>query len=130
LSAFTDWELWLRLAPHYQFAYLPEPLLLVRYLPVSISTNEVGQRRAFEGLLALYPPRATAHREIRAQSLFAAGDRRCQAGELVAGRRRLWQAARLRPGNGLYWLAWAGTLFGRRAYGGLMRRLGFGYDRQ
>jgi hypothetical protein len=130
LSAFTDWELWLRLAPHYHFAYIPDPLLRVHYLPVSISTDEHGQQRAFERLLALYRPGDRAYREILAQSLFAAGDRRCQAGETPAGRKNFWRAVRMNPGNLIYWVAWLATLFRARGYSRVMRGLGFSYDRR
>jgi glycosyltransferase involved in cell wall biosynthesis len=48
LSYIEDWDMWLRLAKHYQFAVIKEPLLYYRERSSSVSKNWEGMKQSFE----------------------------------------------------------------------------------
>lgn len=103
LHGSPDYELWLRLAPHTAFAYLPEPLLLYRVhagqMSGKVRRMELGALLAIEKAQA----RPTAAGALRADWLLAIGRRKCAAGEPGHGVRELVGAACRRPGDLAAW---------------------------
>lgn len=103
LHGSPDYELWLRLAPHTDFAYLAEPLLLYRVHEGQMS----GKVRRMErgALLAVQKARARpgSAQARPADWLLAIGRRKCAAGEPGRGLRELAGAVARRPGDAEAW---------------------------
>ncbi len=124
-----DWELWLRIAAHYQFRYVDLPLVTVCFTPGSLSTSQEALLKDFELLLEKHGASSQVGEALRAQYLFARGDAACHSGDFSAGQADLFQALNRRPWNGAYLASALATLLGPRGYAKVMRRLGGGYVR-
>ncbi|MEK7480994.1 MAG: glycosyltransferase [Patescibacteria group bacterium] len=48
LYGMQDWELWIRIAKQWEFAYVPRKLVITHYSPFSISTDRKGRLKAKE----------------------------------------------------------------------------------
>ena len=98
LRGSPDYELWLRLAPLTEFAYIPGPLLAYRVHGGQMSAGrremELGALLALEKAAAKSPQLAVREREAW---LRACGMRRCLAGLPGRGRRELLGALVRRP---------------------------------
>jgi glycosyltransferase involved in cell wall biosynthesis len=127
LSRFQDWDLWLRLAQHYEFAHVPQPLVNVYVTEGSLSTNLDAFWDALEIILHKHKDQGRAGQALRRHYQFATGDVMCQTGNYEEGKQRLWRAARQSPFNLTYWEAAFFTLFGEAFYKMMMARLKIGY---
>jgi glycosyltransferase involved in cell wall biosynthesis len=104
LAGAPDYDLWLRLAPHTQFALVDEPLLLYRIHPGQMSGDGRAMHEA--SLVALDKLAARDPEVVRAEAAayaFGRGMRLQLAGRPGGGRREFIAALRVRP---VYPLAW------------------------
>ena len=103
LPRLQDWEFWLRLARHYRFTWVAQPL--VRLLPGSdrISSNPQALPAAVQHILEKHGGANTA--ELDAHCHFILGDYHLWQGQLQLGRAHFWQAVHLSPTTLLYWIA-------------------------
>jgi glycosyltransferase involved in cell wall biosynthesis len=115
-----DYDLWIRIARHFELAYLREPLLLYRLHPASGS-----KKMAVMFEQELYVIRKALHSDAGWQERFgkqAVADRlfellavaaylQFDAGNLVRARDYLSQALRLRSSDRYYRLLWLATWF-------------------
>lgn len=74
LASVHDWELWLRLAEHYEFILVPKAQILYRVMSGSISSNlsrqEMNLRRVVDDALARSPQRLLPHRRASLTNLY------------------------------------------------------------
>jgi hypothetical protein len=116
LPRFQDWDLWLRLAQHYDFQYIDQTLLRTHFTPESISANWESLAPAFERLMHTH---ATGHphgRYLVAHYWYALGSRACYYKQYDPGLSLLLRAVLLCPRNSHYWLTLLAALAGGRAY--------------
>jgi hypothetical protein len=104
LGGAPDYELWLRLAPHTQFAFIDEPLVLYRIHAAQMSSSSEAMQRANLVVLEKF---AASNPELvrRYGSVFAAarGMRLQLAGEPGRGRSDLLAALRRNPSSAFAW---------------------------
>jgi hypothetical protein len=124
LPRLQDWELWLRLAPHFQFASLPRTLVRLYASPDSLSASAAGLQEAVQ---IIQQKHAAGSPELAAHCRFILGSLHLHAGRTPAGRAELRQAVRLRPLTLAYWLAWLAAALHPALYHLAARQLGCGY---
>jgi glycosyltransferase involved in cell wall biosynthesis len=123
LRGSEDYELWLRLAPDVEFAYVPAPLLLYRSHEHGLSRDRPWMERS--GLVA----RSTAlarHPGVPVDPgvLRAIGIARCIAQMPGGGRRELMRAVAAAPFDLMAWKWLAASLLGARTVARLRRGRG------
>jgi glycosyltransferase involved in cell wall biosynthesis len=121
LTAFEDWDMWLRIALQYEFDYVPEHLVMIRVHSASIQKQV---QRMKTGILAFFdkvltdPTLAAAarpvRRRVRSLACFVLGRACCNGGELGLARRYLLQSVWHYPLQGRAWALLAVTLLGPR----------------
>ena len=116
LGGSPDYELWLRLAPHVEFAYVAQPLLLYRVHPGQMSASlramEESALVALEKAAGRQPELLRAH---EADLLRAVGMRRCRGGLPGRGRPELLRSLARRPADLRTWRWLARSLLPQRA---------------
>jgi len=127
-----DYELWLRLAPHTQFAWVEKPVVIYRVAPTSLSHGAVfnaqGRILALESALQRNPGLGV-HPELEgdgmeAWKLFWLGHSQLRDGVEDCGMSALWRSIRIRPSNGLAW-AWLAISFLRPSWQRRLRRFAY-----
>ena len=116
LERFQDWELALRLATCFEFAYVDEPLVITHHTLGNISSNDSAAPRALETILDKHRHELARHPAALAKFQARLGHSKCRIGHLSEGRAHLLYAVKLRP---LFWSGWVGlllTFFGRSVY--------------
>jgi glycosyltransferase involved in cell wall biosynthesis len=97
LPCFEDWELFIRLAEHYRFEHLDEPLLLAFDTPRSVNKSSHRLRAtAVERILERHRETIAADPGVHAAFLFHIGHHLCLGDEFVRGRNLLGQSVRVR----------------------------------
>lgn len=127
MPRFQDWELWLRIAKHYHFQYIDEPLVSLYFTPRSISANQRALAEAFELILLKHAADVQANPHLWAHIKYAKGDLLYQSGELSKGKEQLFQAVRLSPYNLVYRLAALLSFCGPKVYTKIVKLLGISY---
>lgn len=118
LPALVDWELWLRVAEHYEFRYVDEPLVTAHVRADSISRMDDRKVRARERIVRKHRDRFP--RKQLARQLFWVGHGCLKVGRPTAGRRYLTEA--MRTDWRLRYLAAAVlSVFGSRWYSAVIR---------
>jgi glycosyltransferase involved in cell wall biosynthesis len=125
LSRFQDWDLWLRIAQHYEFMYNPHVLVNIYRMEESLSTNQAALWEAFAIIVPKHKGRPA--RRLQAHSQFATGHIKCQRDDLENGRKRLWRAVKLSPFTLRYWETALLALFGGDLYKKAVKYLKIGY---
>ena len=124
LPRLQDWELWLRLAPHTHFAYLPQAGVRLHASPDSLSASAQG---LWEAVQIIQEKHAARSPELSAHCNFILGTLHLHAGRTAAGRGALRQAVRGSPLTLVYWLAWLTAALHPALYRLTESRLGFRY---
>jgi len=96
LPSFQDYDLWLRIARKFHFAYVREPLLKYFVHRDKIWTNSKALTEGLELMLRKYG-RSAAFRHKCSVYYLALGVQHCEADQFSAGRKALMKAARLNP---------------------------------
>jgi glycosyltransferase involved in cell wall biosynthesis len=73
LPRLQDWELWIRIAKHYLFRYIPKPLVLTYYQKESITAHHDALIRAFELILRKHRDDFERDKNVLAQAYFTVG---------------------------------------------------------
>ena len=110
LSRFQDWDLWLRIAQQYQFAYLTAPLVTTYVAPARISDDAGALETAFARLVSKHAGSLPYGYEIVAQQRYALGLatwRRAGARQSLG---MILRAIALSPATSVYWVAAARAL--------------------
>lgn len=124
LPRLQDWEFWLRLAPHFSFAWIDQPLVRVYAAGERISSAAQALPAVLQTILEKHTgPAAT---ELVAHCHFILGDFYMQQGKLHSARAHLWQAVRASPTTLLYWLAGLAAMH-PTLYNWLLGQAGFRY---
>ena len=97
LPCFEDWELFVRLAAHYRFEHVPEPLVVAHDTPQSINKSSSGLRAAaLERILEKHREAIERDPETHADFLFHVAHHRCLGGSFDRGRKLLGESLRVR----------------------------------
>lgn len=100
LLRLQEWELWIRLAETYRFAYIHEPLVISRYQPESITANYQALVTSFELILERHRRIFDRDGDRLARLLAIFGRHLLSSPETFGqGRDYLWRAATLKPTN-------------------------------
>jgi glycosyltransferase involved in cell wall biosynthesis len=86
LPALEDWEMSLRLAKHYHFKYINEPLLRYYIQPDSLSRNKSAMVKSYRLILEKYPEDFKRDKRLLAKHYLRLGHFLCSSGELSQGR--------------------------------------------
>jgi glycosyltransferase involved in cell wall biosynthesis len=119
VAGHEDYDLWLRLARHEKFAYVPRPLTIYREHSTNMSRNVFSMHRTFLEVLqktlrgdpSLW--RVAGKQAVRQRLFdlsFNVGYQVFQQGNVSGARGFFWQAAWLRPTHPHIWLLWLSTL--------------------
>jgi len=110
-----DWEIWIRLAEHYNFNYVEEPL--VRYFEHKDSLSAQPDRlvAGYKKLWAKYGIERQK-RWIRTLHYFRLGHRLCYYGAMRVGREYLLKAILTQPWQIKYSIAYLLSLLGQKFY--------------
>jgi glycosyltransferase involved in cell wall biosynthesis len=97
LPGTQDRDMWIRLAKHFEFDFVPE-VLVWHHIHGNQITSNLGQKlEARELLLAKYRADLESHPDIMANYLWRLGMLCCADGRHDKGRRFIWQAIRRQP---------------------------------
>lgn len=111
-----DWELAIRLAKHYPFHLIDEPLVIAYETAGNISSDDAAGCQALQLILAKHNDIFQENPRIMCTHLFKIGHAKCLQGNIVAGRREIMRALKFWPWRGKAWMALLVTLFGAQAY--------------
>lgn len=99
LPRLQDWELVIRLAKHYNFKFIDEPLLVAYYTPDSITANCKVHIKALEMILAKHFEDFAKDKKILAKRYFYLGELSYLYGEPQKGKNYYLKAVKLNPLN-------------------------------
>ena len=117
IERLEDWDLALRIARTYDFAFVDQPLILSHW-----SANGVNNRQDPKGMYRILSKHLDgffAHCPRRgAEWFWRVGDDLLKGGDALVGRKALWTSIQL-SAKSYVLLAWLGSLLGSRAYANL-----------
>ena len=119
LPAGQDYDMWIRLAKHYQFDYVREPLVLYRVHDKRITTDPHRKLRATKLLHTKYSKElitSLKHRKILGSWQFSLGVRYCKCGDLMRGKKELVKAIANDPFSILYYATLFASFFGSTVF--------------
>jgi len=112
-----DLDMLIRISRRFHFHHIPEPLLNYNVTADSVTARgEAEGIRTQEALFDKYLDDLRRNPALLAKRAYWIGSFHMRKGEAAKGRAFLAKAARARPGNPRYLLAWLLSLLGRRAY--------------
>ncbi|HKV45980.1 MAG TPA: glycosyltransferase [bacterium] len=121
LATSEDWELYLRLAEHFEVDFVPEIVVRIRtHRGVRLGDRIDEARRVEELVLARYGQRM--RRGLRGFYLRKIGGKLCRTGAMRQGRARILEAIGLAPLHPLAYVQYGISLLGGRAYERIHRR--------
>ena len=126
LSAGQDWDMWIRLAKHYQFDYVNEPLVLYRVHEKRISTNPYAHMQATKLLFKKFSTdlnTSVNHRKILGYWHYGFGRICCECGDIGKGRKEFMKAIVKDPYSVVYYIRLFASFFGQTIYKPLRRLL-------
>jgi glycosyltransferase involved in cell wall biosynthesis len=116
MPRFQDWELAIRLAKHYPFHLIDEPLVIVHETAGNISSDDAAGWRALELIIEKHHDIFQENPRILCNHLFKIGHAKCLQGNVVAGRSDILTALKFWPWRVKAWMALFASLFGVRVY--------------
>ncbi|MCZ7554737.1 MAG: glycosyltransferase [Anaerolineales bacterium] len=128
LASLEDYDLWLRMAAHFEFAYLDEPLAHYRLHPsmMTVKHQERMQRDELRVHSCVFDMLAFKEltRAEQARVYSAHGKRHGSLGDMRQARRCFWEAIRLSPASTRPYIFMALTLIGRRGFSATLNGYG------
>jgi hypothetical protein len=115
-SPMEDWELFLRIARHFEFRFVDEPLVVQYHQPDSISANRSALIKAFKLILETYFEDIQQDKRVLANYYFRLGNYLCRHGELGQGRGNLIKSIKAYPLDTRALGALVLSLFGQGSY--------------
>lgn len=125
LPSAQDYDMWLRLAKHYRFKRIPEPLVIYYWHGDQITKNVEAKWHGMIAILEKYKEDLRKmHPTVTADRHFRLGKHLVDAGHPVEGRGHLLRALRMYPWRPQYTMHLALSFLGPRGYSYLraMRR--------
>lgn len=116
MPRFQDWELAIRLAKHYAFHLVDEPLVIVHETAGNISSDDAAGWRALEMILEKHHDVFQENPKILCNHLCSLGHAKCLQGNMAAGRDDILTALKIWPWRVKAWMALFASLFGVRVY--------------
>jgi len=116
MPRFQDWELALRLAKHYPFHLIDEPLVIVHETSGNISSDDAAGWRALELIVEKHHDIFTENPNILCTHMFRVGHAKCLQGRMAEGRDDFLTALKVWPWRAKAWMALFASLFGMRVY--------------
>lgn len=126
LPAGQDWDMWIRLAKHYQFDYINEPLVFGRFHEKRISTNPCAKMQGAKLMFKKFSPdlkTADNHRKILGHWHYRFGRLYSECGDMRKGRAEFIKAIIEEPYSAVYYARLFASFFGFRIYNVLRRLL-------
>ena len=117
LPSCQDWDMWLRLARHYEFDFIPEELLKYFQHENRIGTNPeaaIVGRKAI--LRKIRTDMENQGRKIKAKNYFNYGNYFCRLGSMHEGKQYLLKAILTFPFSPKYFLYFIASMFDKRIY--------------
>jgi glycosyltransferase involved in cell wall biosynthesis len=115
LPSFEDYDLWLRLAPHFRFDFVERELMKYYVHGRRISTNLEALDRGIDLMRRKHGASSALRRNLARQSM-GLGVQYCSQGETGKGRRALTRAIRLAPSEPRPYLYLTTSLLGARGF--------------
>ena len=116
LPRYQDWDLFIRLARHYHFKFVDEPLVISHFMADSISADNKAAITARKIIFEKNRSEIMEDRKLLSQFMFDTGTLICKFGQYDEGRKYLSQALKADHMNPQHWPAILVSLFGQRAY--------------
>lgn len=117
LPSCQDWDMWIRIAKHYTFRSIPEPLVKYLWHQEQISTNFEAVWRGHMAIMRKYQVDICAlGRYVESLHHFRIGNYLCHAGEMRLGRQRLFLAVIQCPWRIKYSIYALASLFGASGF--------------
>jgi glycosyltransferase involved in cell wall biosynthesis len=123
LSAGQDWDMWIRLAKHYQFDYVNETLVLYRVHEKRISTNPYAKLQAAKLLFEKFSAELKRSENTRAVGYwhYEFGKLYCECKNMRKGREEFTKAIEVNPRSVMCYLHLFASFFGLTIYNALRR---------
>jgi len=114
----ADWEMWIRVAQHYKFSLIEEPLVISRQQADSLTTDKFDwvRLRAFETTYEKHYEKFLKNRNAMRNICFQIGHHRCLLGDSRRGRKWLIKSFKWVPINIKRMILIVISFFGRDAY--------------
>ena len=118
LPSCQDWDMWLRLARHYKFHFIPE--VLVKYFKQHEPRIGTNPEAVIAGRKAIFRKFQTdienQGRGVKAKHYFRLGSYLCHFGRMKEGRQNLLQALLMCPWSPKYFIYFFASILGKRTY--------------
>ncbi len=127
LPAFQDWDMWIRLARHYQFDYISEPLIRYTVHKNRISNRPFARLQAARVMFEKFSRDLNTQvnrREILGYWYYRFGRIYSECGDMRKGRKEFVKAMSKDPYNVVYSIRLLTSFFGQVFYRTLSRSLG------
>ena len=98
LKRYQDWDLMIRVAQVTEFAFLPDPMVVICDTPGNISSVVLNDAICRAAILTRYPQHFARRPDLAARNHYIAGRILMKLGDKSAARQHLRAAFRLRPG--------------------------------
>lgn len=116
MPRYQDWELAIRLAKHYPFHLIDEPLVIAHETAGNISSDDANGVRGVKIILEKHRPLFEQQPVILASHLFNIGQYNCLKGKMAEGRLYFLKALKTRPQSVKTWIGLIASMFGPRVY--------------
>lgn len=116
LPRYQDWDLFIRLAQHYDFKFVDAPLVISHFMPDSISTDNKAAITARKIIFEKNRSVIMHDRKLLSQFLFDTGTLICKYGKYDEGRKYLSRAFKADRMNPKHWPATLVSVLGQRVY--------------
>lgn len=116
LPCLLDWDLCIRLAVNYKFAFIAEPLVVVHRSSDSISTSPLYLAKSYERIITKYHSLFDSEGMLLGKHYYRAGNSLILAGQLKPGRKYILKAIQYEPSRSRYWIAYVISLCGYKFY--------------
>lgn len=112
----ADWDMWIRIAKYYRFAFIKIPLVRYRLHSNQISKNLGVKFISANRILVKYANELEIRRRAHSKHYFYIGNRFCHMGKTKEGQRYLYKAISLYPFCISYYICIVGSLFGPKRF--------------
>jgi len=129
LQAAQDYDMWIRLAKHYEFDYVNGPLAIYRIHQRRITSNPYAKVQAEEYMFRKFSTDLNSHpncREVLGCWHYRLGRAYCECGEISKGRKEFLKATSDNPRSIIYSLRLFACFFGLPIHDALVRLLKYG----
>lgn len=116
MPRFQDWEMAIRLAKHYTFHLIDEPLVIVYETAGNISSDDAAGWRALEMILKKHRDAFQENPKALCAQLTNLGHAQCLQGKMADGRHDFGAALRAWPWHVKAWMALFVSFFGVHVY--------------